>query len=174
MLHNGQAVAANKGVIKLVKRKVEEQPRRWHTTLNEALRTYCMACHGSTKLSPYHLVYGHEAVLPWELKIGSRCTTFEDQFTADDYSALMKNELEDFAGYRLRALISTEENKKRIARWYDKKVKVKEFSQGDLVWKLILPIGSEDPKFSKWSPTWEGLYRINRCTPGNTYILESI
>jgi hypothetical protein len=61
----------------------------------------------------------------------------------------MKNELEDLAGYRLRALISTEENKRRIARWYDKKVKVKEFSQGDLVWKLILPIGSKGPKFGK-------------------------
>jgi hypothetical protein len=70
----------------------------------------------------------------------------------------MKNELEDLEGYQLRALISIEENKKRIARWYDKKVKVKEFSQGDLVWKLILPIGSKDPKFIKWSPMWEGPY----------------
>jgi hypothetical protein len=113
---NGQAEAANKGVIKLIKWKVEEQPRRWHTTLSEALWAYRMACHGSTKLSPYQLVYGLEAVLPWELKIGSRRTTFQDQLMADDYSALMKNELEDLAGYRLRALISIEENKKRIAR----------------------------------------------------------
>jgi transposase InsO family protein len=53
---NGQAEAANKGVIKLIKWKVEEQPRRWHTTLSEALWAYRMACHGSTKLSPYQLV----------------------------------------------------------------------------------------------------------------------
>jgi hypothetical protein len=45
----------------------------------------------------------------------------------------MKDELEDVAGHRLRALVSIEENKKRIARWYDKKVKVKEFADGDLV-----------------------------------------
>jgi hypothetical protein len=77
-------------------------------------------------------VYGHETVLPCELKTGSRCTTFQDQLTADDYSALMKNELEDLVGYQLRALISIEE-KKRIAKWNDKKVKVQEFSQGDLV-----------------------------------------
>jgi hypothetical protein len=86
----------------------------------------------------------------------------------------MKNELEDLAGYWLRALISIEENKKRIARWYDKKVKVKEFSQGDLAWKLILPIGSKYPKFGKWSPTWEGPYRINRCASDNAYILETL
>ncbi|KAK8450989.1 hypothetical protein SEVIR_6G133618v4 [Setaria viridis] len=86
----------------------------------------------------------------------------------------MKRELDDLVGQRLRALISIEENKKKVARWYDKKVKVKQFSQGDLVWKLVLPIGSKDPKFGKWSPTWEGPYRIGRCAPGNTYILETI
>jgi hypothetical protein len=49
-------------------------------------------------------------------------------------------------------LISIEENKKRVARWYDKKVKAKEFADGDLVWKLILPIGTKSSKFGKWSP----------------------
>ena len=53
---NGQAEASNKGIIKLIKRKVEENPRRWHTLLNEALLSYRMACHGSTKVSPYHMV----------------------------------------------------------------------------------------------------------------------
>jgi len=69
---NGQVESSNKGVIKLIKRKIEEQPRRWHTTLNESLWAYRMARHSTTKLSPYQLVYGHEAVLPWELKTGSR------------------------------------------------------------------------------------------------------
>jgi hypothetical protein len=44
----------------------------------------------------------------------------------------------------------------------------------DLVWKLILPIGSRDPKYRKWSPTWEGPYLISRCAPGNAYILETL
>jgi len=30
---NGQAKTANKGVIKLIKRKIDENPRRWHTIL---------------------------------------------------------------------------------------------------------------------------------------------
>ena len=61
---NGQAEASNKRVIKLIKRKIDEHPRKWHTVLNEALWAYRMACHGATKVSPYQLVYGHEAVLP--------------------------------------------------------------------------------------------------------------
>jgi len=50
---NGQAEAPNKGIIKLIKRKIEENLRRWHTLLSEALCSYRMACHGSTKVSPY-------------------------------------------------------------------------------------------------------------------------
>jgi len=75
---NGQAEASNKGVIKLIKRKIDVQPRQWHTTLNEALWAYRMACHGATKVSPYHLVHGHEAFLPQEVKLGSRHVTFQD------------------------------------------------------------------------------------------------
>ena len=128
---------------------IEENPRRWDTLLNEALWSYRMACHGSTKVSPYQLVYGHDAVLPWEIKAGSRRLSFQDQLAADDYTALMTDELDDLAEHRLRALISIEENKKRVAKWYDKKVKAKEFADGDLVWKLILPIETKSSKFGK-------------------------
>ena len=70
-----------------------------------------MACHGAIKVSPYQLVYGHDAILPWELKTGSRRVSLQDNLSADDYSALMKEELEDLAGNRLRALVNIEKNK---------------------------------------------------------------
>ena len=101
----------------------------------------------------YHLVYGHEAVLPWELKLDSRRVTFQDQLTADEYSAPMKDEWEDLAGHLLKALVNVEANKVKVIRRYNKKVKAKTFDQGELVWKLILPIGTKSSKFGKWSPT---------------------
>jgi hypothetical protein len=171
---NRQAEAANKGIIKLIKRKIDKNPKRWHTVLNEALWAYKMACHRATKVSPYKLVYGHDVVLPWELKTESRRTSLQDQLSIDDYSAMMKEELEDLAGNWLRALENIEKNKRRVAIWYDKKVKGKEFAEGDLVWKLILPIGSRDPKYGKWSPNWEGPYRSSQCVLGNAYILETL
>jgi transposase InsO family protein len=69
---NGQAEASNKSLIKLIKRKIDEYPRRWHEVLSEALWAYRISCHGATKTSPYHLVYGQEAVLTWEITAGSR------------------------------------------------------------------------------------------------------
>ena len=107
--------------------------RKWHTVLNEALWAYRMACHGATKVSPYQLIYGYEAVLPWKLKLDSRRITFQDQLTADEYPALMKNELEDLVGHRLKALVNVEANKARVGRWYDRKVKIKTFDLGELV-----------------------------------------
>lgn len=53
-------------------------------------------------------------------------------------------------------------------------MKVKEFSQGELVWKLVLPIGTGDSMYGKWSSTWEGPYWINMCALGNAYILETL
>ena len=95
-----------------------------------------------------------------ETGFGSRRVTFQDQLTADDYMALIKDELEDLTGHRLHTLINVEANKTRVGRWYDKKVKVKTFDQGDLVWKLILPIGTNDPKFGKWSPSEKDSIRL--------------
>ena len=66
---NGLVEASNLILIKLIKKKIEEQPRKWYLTLNEALWPYRMACHGSIKSSPYELVYGHNAVLPWEIEL---------------------------------------------------------------------------------------------------------
>ncbi|KAK1601679.1 hypothetical protein QYE76_048343 [Lolium multiflorum] len=73
---NGQAEASNQSLIKLIKRKIEENPRGWHETLSEALWAYRMSCHGAIKTSPHQLVYGQEAVLPWEITAGSRRVTF--------------------------------------------------------------------------------------------------
>jgi len=133
-----------------------------------------MACHGATKGLPYQLVYGHDVVLPWEVKAGSRQIFSQDQLATDDYLTLMRDELKDLAGHQLKALVSIEKNKKSVARWYDKKVKAIEFTDGDLVWKLILPIGIKSSKFGEWSPNWEGPYRISRSAPSDSYILETL
>jgi len=52
-------------MIRIIQKKIDEKPKRWHSVLNEALWAYQMAYHGSTHTSPYELVYGHHAVLPW-------------------------------------------------------------------------------------------------------------
>ena len=76
-------------MIKLIKKKIEEQPWKWYSTLNEALWAYRMPCHGLIKASPYELVYGHNAILPWEIQTGSRRVTLQNDLSAEVYKNLM-------------------------------------------------------------------------------------
>jgi hypothetical protein len=111
-----------------------------------------MARHRSTKCSPYELVHGHATVLSWEIRTGSRCIESQENLTANDYKVLMMDDREDLNCHRLHASENIEANKLRIAKYYDKKVKAKQFHEGELVWKLILPIGTKDNVYGKWSP----------------------
>ena len=74
----------------------------------------------------------------------------------------------------MAALSNIEKDKDRVARWYDKKAKKKEFAEGDLVWKIVLPIGSKDKEFGKWPPTWQRPYRVIKCAPRNAYLLKTL
>jgi hypothetical protein len=67
-----------------------------------------------------------------------------------------------------------EKDKIRVARAYNKKVKLKSFHVGDLVWKTILPVCTKDHKFGKWSPSWEGLYIIVKVITENSYMLKTL
>jgi transposase InsO family protein len=69
---NGQGEASKKIMIKIIQKKIDQKPKRWHLMLNEALWAYQMPAHGATQTSPYELVYGHHAVLPWEMQSDSR------------------------------------------------------------------------------------------------------
>jgi transposase InsO family protein len=85
---NGQVEASNQILIKSIK-KIRENLKKWHTILSETLWSYQMACHGSTKCSPYELVYGNETILPWEINISSRRVLHQDELRANDYRNLM-------------------------------------------------------------------------------------
>jgi hypothetical protein len=171
---NGQAEASNQSLIKLIKRKIDEYPRRWHEVLSEALWAYRVSCHGATRTSPYHLVYGQEAVLPWEITAGSRRIEFQNDLTTEEYAALMSDNVEDIMELRLWSLEKIKKNKDKVARAYNKKVKPKEFQVGDLVWEAVLPLGTKDATYGKWSPNWHGPYRVDQVLPGNAYMLEEL
>jgi transposase InsO family protein len=66
---NGQAKSSNKTLIKLIKKKIEENPKRWHEVLSEALRAHHISKHSATKVTPFELVYGQEVISPVEVNL---------------------------------------------------------------------------------------------------------
>ena len=66
-------------------------------------------------------------------------------------------ELEELDRKRLQELdhIMIKKKKKVARAWartYNKRVRRKSFEEGELVWKVVLPIRAKDRELGKWSP----------------------
>jgi hypothetical protein len=66
-------------------------------------------------------------VLLWEITAGSRRVQFQNDLSAEEYAALMNDNMEDLTELRLWLLEKIKENKAKFARAYNKKVRPKEF-----------------------------------------------
>ena len=64
--------------------------------------------------------------------------------------------------------------KKKVPRAYSKRVRRKTFEEGELGWKVVLPIDAKDRELGKWSPNWEGPLKVHQVLPGNAYWLLSL
>jgi hypothetical protein len=92
---NGQAEASNKALIKIKKKRIKDNPRRWHEKLSEALWAHRTSRHRATKVTPFELVYGQEVVLPMEIGLQSLRVTRKDSFSAKEYHELTMDKIED-------------------------------------------------------------------------------
>jgi hypothetical protein len=92
---NGQAKASNKVLIKIIKKRIEDSPRRWHEKLSEALWAHRRSRHGATKVTPFELVYGLEAVLPVEVSLQNLRVTGRAHLLAKEYNELMMEKIDD-------------------------------------------------------------------------------
>jgi hypothetical protein len=84
----------------------------------------------------------------------------------------MNDNVKDLTELRLWSPEKNRENKANVARAYNKKVKLKEFQVRAVVWEAVLPLGTKDAAYGKWSLNWHGPYRIDQALPENTYMLE--
>lgn len=125
-------------------------------------------------MTPYEPVYGQEAVLPVDVNLQALRIARQNDLSAVDYSNLMMDRIDDVSEERLRDLREIEKEKLRVAKAYNKRVREKSFQLGDLVWKTILPIGTKDNKFGKWSVSWEGRYKVMEIVPSNSYFVQSL
>jgi hypothetical protein len=146
---NGQAESSNKTLIKLIKKKIEGNPKRWHEVLSEALWAHHISKHSTTKVTHFELVYGQEAILLMEVNLDALRIAQQNELSVVDYHNLMLDRLDEVSDERVMTLGDIERDKLRVARAYNKRVKEKAFQVRDLVWKTILPIGSRSNKFRK-------------------------
>ena len=79
----------------LIKKKIEENPKRWHEVLSEALWAHRISRHGATKVTPFELVYGQEAILPVEVNMDAYRLAKQNDLSAVDYYDLMMDNVDE-------------------------------------------------------------------------------
>ena len=119
-------------------------------------------------------MYCQEAILPIEVNLDAYRLAKQNDLSVVDYYNSMMDNIDEVTDKCMKALKEIEKDKLRVARAYNKKVKDKSFQVGDLVWKTILPLGMKSNKFGKWSPSWEGPYRVVKVIFGNSYMMETL
>jgi transposase InsO family protein len=92
---NGQAEASNKVLIKIIKKRIKDNTRRWHEKLSEALWAHRTSRHEAMKVTPFELVYGQEAVLPMEIGLHSLRVIGQGSLSAKEYHELMMDKIDD-------------------------------------------------------------------------------
>ena len=68
---NGLVEKINGMICKIITKQVGTHPQTWDKHLNAALWAYRTSFCTSLGFTPFHLVYGQEALLPSELKLAS-------------------------------------------------------------------------------------------------------
>ncbi|PKA48496.1 hypothetical protein AXF42_Ash021612 [Apostasia shenzhenica] len=164
---NGQAEAANKNILNILKKCLDDAKTRWPEELPGAIWAYSTAPSEVTRESPFSLSFRMDAVIPIELEhLSPRAL----QIWVDENDDSRKVDLDLLEQKRELAALKRLERKRRVERYYNRKVNPKTFNQGDLVLKRRLLAGS-NLGVPKLEPNWEGPYIVREVTGPNAYHL---
>ncbi|XP_070677985.1 uncharacterized protein [Malus domestica] len=171
---NGQAESSNKILVNIIKKVVMNSPEKWHEMLGNTLWVYRTSRRAGTGTTPYALTFRQDAVLL--MKINVSFVRIQNQFGvhSEEYVEAMCQGIEDLNVARIEALNQIQEGKRAGARAYNKKVKMKSFKEGDLVWKTVLPLGAQLRGFGKWSLTWEVPFTVSQVLNKGGYYLADL
>jgi hypothetical protein len=154
---NGQVEAINKILTTMLRRMVGIHKSNWHMMLFSALWVYWKSVKSATGFTPFQLLYGIEAILSNECEIPSLKLVVEllPNTSAKEESLLYLMQLDET--HRDVALV-IETQKKCVKAQYDKHVKPRVFSEGDLV--LLYEKDHDLLGAGKFEPMWRGPYIV--------------
>ncbi|XP_070040944.1 uncharacterized protein [Nicotiana tomentosiformis] len=144
-----------------------------HKQLNErlpfALLGYRTTVRTSIGATPYQLVDGTKAVIPAEVEIPSLRIIQEVGLSDAEWAGSRYEQLALINGKRMNAVCHGQLYQNRMSRYFNKRVKPRQFAPGQLVLKWIFPY--QDKAKGKFSPNWQGPYMVHRVLTGGALIL---
>ncbi|MCO5578335.1 hypothetical protein L7F22_032176 [Adiantum nelumboides] len=169
---NGLVEKANGIIAGIIRKMVESKPKRWDNFLNGAIWAYRTTYRDATQFTPFHLVYGQEALQPIELniptiKLTGRQEQSNDEAWIDGLLNLVKLEWKREAAYHCY--------KKKALQLKDKLnegIKDKEIKEKSLVLRYNNALDNRfDAKFER---RWEGPFIVKKAFTGGYYQLMDL
>ena len=113
-----------------------------------------------------------EAVLPIKVDIPSLRVIMETKLSEAEWVHNRFDQLNLIEEKRMKALCHGQWYQKRMKKSFDKKVKPREFIEGDLVLRKIMSFKTDSR--GKWTPNFEGLYVVKKAFSSIALILETM
>ena len=147
----------NRTLIEMISKFVDENQTNWDSFIPYLLYAYRTSVHGSTKFTPYYLMFGREAKLPIEIALNE---SESKVFNANQYGDLL---MKGLAVIREKATDNIEKSQIKQKLNYDKDKEVKSYNVGDLVWyyKEDVQKGLSRKFVQKWHGPFVIVKRIN-------------
>ena len=108
-------------------------------------------------------------MFPMEVVVPSLRVSWHNDLNPQEYNEAMMIEPKTLDGKRLQALNHIMIQKTKVVKAYNKRVRRKSFEEGELIWKVVLPVSAKDGELGKWSPNWEGPFKVHQVLLENVY-----
>ena len=133
---NGAVEAANKNIKNIIQ-KMTVSYKDWHRMLSFALHGYRTLVCTSIGATPFLLVYGMEAVLPFEVEVPSLRIPAKSGLKESKWAQGRFDQLNLIEGKRLTAMSHGRLYQRRVKNAFNKKVHLRKFNEGNLVLKKV-------------------------------------
>lgn len=165
---NGQAEAANKAIVSELKKRLGGVKGLWVEELPEVLWAYRCTSHGSTRETPFNLTYETDAMQPVEVGEPSLRRNIQDMCLNNEH---LRINLDTLSKRREATMVRNAAQKRLISRRFNTKVKPRNITQGDFVWRKR-GNARKNSTHEKLAENWEGSFRILEDLKNGAYKLE--
>ncbi|GKV29043.1 hypothetical protein SLEP1_g38016 [Rubroshorea leprosula] len=167
---NGQAKSANKIVLRGLKTRVSDAHSNWVDELNKVLWSCRTTPSSATGETPFSLAYGVEVVIPVEVGLSSGRPGQHDDHNNEQ---LLRENLDLVEEVREMSRIRNMAYQGRVAKFYNKRVRARQFQVGDLV-LCKAGLTNTYSHMAKLAPNWEGPYMVAQVNRPGSYILVNM
>ncbi|XP_075103782.1 uncharacterized protein LOC142178346 [Nicotiana tabacum] len=167
---NGQVESTNKVINSNLKKRLEESKGKWPEVLPGLLWVYRTIAKTNIGETSFSLVYGAEALI--SVEIGEPSTRYT-HLTEEANKEEMRVNLDLLEERREATLIRMAAQKQMIERYYNRKANLGYFKIGDFILKKVFR-STKAANAGKFSPNWEGPYKIRGIARKGAYELETM